>query len=125
MRIILIIAAIGLTVCGQAIAGEPIRCVDLPFETADPSIRNIPGPGVAAVKPGDELILVNYDHGGVTVSLGDARGFSKPIKVKDCAGVAFLHPIKITGKIDVGDWTIDGNGGYATFYPLGSTWVMM
>ena len=120
-----VLIALGAEISSShVVAGAPMRCAPATFVSRDPSIRNVVVPGDIHQQPGDRVILVNRQAETTTVFLGDAARFKRSVTVKDCYGNAERSHIRVIGNIDMGDWTIDGNGGFITLTPLGSVWML-
>ncbi|WP_441228055.1 hypothetical protein AB7813_08870 [Tardiphaga sp. 20_F10_N6_6] len=122
MKLLMTIAAIGVTLCTQAVAGE--RCTPVNYQSTVAGIRNVSGSGPIDVRPGDKLILVNSDQVGV-VRLGDPTKHADltSVVIKDCMGRASRSHIIVTGRTDVGDYHLDGNFSSVSFMALGKMWV--
>jgi hypothetical protein len=114
-----------LSASAGAMAGDK-SCVSPAYKSPDPSIRVIDKPGPVILRPGDRLVLINNAE-VTTVEMGgtEGRGDRARVTIKDCIGRAGSQNINVTGKLDVGEWIIDGNRGWVSFEAIGDTWVLL
>ncbi|WP_375308397.1 hypothetical protein WI560_13515 [Bradyrhizobium sp. A11] len=114
-----------LLTCGTSRANEGRRCASTDFQSTR-EYRNVVGPGDVHVQPGDQVILINKRKPETTrVIFGRATSaHSSVVIVKDCSGTAQKHVLTISGAIDAGEVTIDGNYGTYAFRRVGAAWMI-
>lgn len=100
------------------------RCAPLNFSSGN--FRNVTEPGDVRILPTDQVVLINKRKPEVTrVIFGRATSAYSPfVVIKDCSGSAQKYVLTISGKIDVGEITIDGNYGSADFRRVGDAWMI-
>ncbi|NUU39631.1 hypothetical protein [Tardiphaga robiniae] len=125
MKRIFIVGALGLALCGPVAARDDVRCAPADYRSTDPAVRNVSVSGPVQVRPGDKLVLVNNEQISA-VDLGDPTKHADlaTVTIKDCMGRAARKNITVTGRTDIGDYTLDGNFGYVSFTALGNMWII-
>lgn len=103
---------------------QPRRCAPLEFSAGN--FRNVTEPGDVRILPTDQVVLINKRKPEATrVIFGRATSsHSSVVIVKDCSGTAQKHILTISGEIDVGEITIDGNYGAQAFRRVGAAWMI-
>jgi hypothetical protein len=118
--------ALACLVCAfpPAHAAEPGRCAPLDF-ASDGEFRNVTEPGDVRIVPTDKTVLINKRKPEATrVIFGAATSKHSPVViVKDCSGTAYTFVLTISGVIDAGEVTIDGNYGSQAFGRIGDGWM--
>ncbi|RTE92449.1 hypothetical protein [Bradyrhizobium sp. LVM 105] len=100
------------------------RCAPLDFSSGN--FRNVTEPGDVRILPTDQVVLINKVKPEATrVIFGRATSvLSLFVLIKDCSGTAQKYVLTISGEIDVGETTIDGNYGIAAFRRVGDAWMI-
>ncbi|MDF0581263.1 hypothetical protein [Bradyrhizobium yuanmingense] len=100
------------------------RCAPLDF--ASGNFRNVTEPGDVRILPTDKVVLINKRKPEATrVIFGRATSaHSSVVTVKDCSGTAQKYVLTISGAIDAGGITIDGNYGTQVFRRVGAAWMI-
>lgn len=106
-------------------ADHPQRCAPVNFPS-NGEFRNVTQPGDVRILPTDKVVLVNKRTPEATqVIFGRATSAHSPVViVKDCSGTAHKFILTISGEIDVGEITIDGNYGSQGFRRVGNRWMV-
>ena len=131
VRLICALALCLLTVpaCAQSFSGYPGpdqgRCISVDHPS-DAHFRNVTAPGDIRVLSTDEVILVNKRIPEATRVIFDraTSQHSAVVIVKDCSGTARNFVLTISGEIDAGEVTIDGNYGSQALRRVGNRWMI-
>lgn len=128
-KISLLVAFAVALLCSPALAQTSLeitqrRCAPLNF--ASSKFRNVTESGDVRILPTDLVVLINKRKPEATrVIFGRATSsYSSVVIVKDCSGTAQKHILTISGEIDVGEITIDGNYGAQAFRRVGAAWMI-
>lgn len=100
------------------------RCAPLDFSSR--GFRNVVAPGDVRILPTDRVVLINKRKPEATrIIFGRATSaHSSVVIVKDCSGTARKHVLTVSGEIDAGEITIDGNYGSQGFRRVGAAWMI-
>jgi hypothetical protein len=114
--------------CAPALAqagAQPIRCAPLNF-ASNGEFRNVTEPGDVRILPVDKVVLINKRKPEPTRVIFDraTKSRSSVIVVKDCSGTARDFVVTISGEIDAGEVTIDGNYGSWALRRAGDRWMI-
>ncbi|WP_146101241.1 hypothetical protein [Bradyrhizobium sp. AC87j1] len=106
-------------------SGELGRCAPLDF-ASNGEFRNVTESGDVRIGPGDKVVLINKRKPEATRVVFDraTRAYSSVVIVKDCSGTARDSVVTISGEIDAGEISIDGNWGSIGFRRVGSRWMI-
>lgn len=125
MKVLVIAALAWMALGGTALSEHSARCAPLDFRS-DGEFRNVTEPGDVHILSTDKTVLINKRIPEATrVIFG--RGTSKHssvVIVKDCSGTANKFVVTMSGAIDVGEITIDGNYGSVAFRRVGAAWMV-
>lgn len=125
----LLVAFAVALLCSQALAQTSPeatlrRCAPLEFSAGN--FRNVIEPGDVRILPMDQVVLINKRKPEATrVIFGRATSVHSPLVViKDCSGTAQKHVLTVSGEIDGGEITIDGNYAAQAFRRVGAAWMI-